>query len=115
MDNTVSPLQQEIKALTENNEALLKSKSKLQQEVLLLKRQLIAQDKNLKLIDDQETSLSTQGGLLAEKEKEIAALLLQNEQLNSQVRDLEKEKAGLSEENIRLRKLKWYQLLMGKK
>jgi predicted nucleic acid-binding Zn-ribbon protein len=115
MDNTAAHLQQEITTLTEHNEALLKSKSKLQQEVLLLKRQLITQDKNIKLIDNQETSLSTQNRLLAEKENEIAGLLLQAEQLQNEIQDLRKEIEHVTEENLRLRKLKWYQLLMGKK
>lgn len=115
MDNRVEQLQQEIIALTENNETLLKSKSKLQQEVLLLKRQLITQDKNVKVIEEQETSLTTQNHLLAEKEKEAAALLLQNEQLQIVIGDLRNEIGQLVEENVRLKKRKWYQLLLGKK
>ncbi|MBO9660583.1 MAG: hypothetical protein J7527_17305 [Chitinophagaceae bacterium] len=103
-----------IQALTEANETLLKSKSRLQQDVIGLKKQLITQEQQYLLLQTELEKVDELRLKLHSKEQDIAEQLAYQKKLEDEIRDLREALMALSTENLRLKRRKWYQVLLGK-
>ncbi len=103
-----------IQTLTEANETLLKSKSRLQQDVIGLKKQLIAQEQQYLLLQTEMGKMDELRLKLHSKEQDIAEQLAYQKKLEDEIRDLREALMALSTENLRLKRRKWYQVLLGK-
>lgn len=107
-------MENEIKRLIELNNEQLRTKGKLLQEIIDLKKQIIQQDKNIELI----TTLQTQNTKL---NTEIVDHLLHKSALSGEVEELKKhlsltemQKQNALIEIDRLSKLKWHQRIFRK-
>ncbi|MET0462749.1 MAG: hypothetical protein ABW007_06330 [Chitinophagaceae bacterium] len=103
-----------IQALTEANETLLKSKSRLQQDLLGLKKQLHVQEQQCQLLQTEAGKIDEFRLKLISKEHDIAEQLAYQQKLLEEIRDLREALMALSTENLRLKKRTWYQVLLGK-
>lgn len=105
----------EIKRLIELNNEQLRTKGKLLQEILDLKKQIVQQDKNMQLIE----ALQLQNSKLS---SEIVDHLLHKSSLSGEIEELKKhlsltelQKQNAMDEINRLNNLKWYQQIFRKK
>jgi hypothetical protein len=103
-----------IQALTEANETLLKSKSRLQQDLIGLKKQLYTQEQQCQLLQTEAGKTDELLVKLHSKDQDIAEQLAYQKKLEEEIRDLREALMALSTENLRLKRRKWYQLLLGK-
>ena len=115
MNPSATPPHPELQALTEANEALLKSKSRLQQDILQLKKEFAAKDQNIAVLLKQADELASQSSLLAEKDQSILELTEHNRRLHAAIEQLQHQVEQLSNENTQLRSVTWFQKLFGKK
>jgi predicted nucleic acid-binding Zn-ribbon protein len=122
MNSPTGSTHPELQALTAENEALLKSKSQLQQSLLQLKKEMAGKDQELKALrnqmeinGEQAAVYAEQASLIVVKDESIEALRQKNKQLLSSITLLEQKLRLLTDENTRLRKLTWFQKLLGKK
>ncbi len=115
MNSSAAPIHPEVQALTEANEALLKSKSQLQQNLLQAKKELAGKELELTILRNQSAVFAEQANLLEQKNEFIDTLTGQNKQLQFTIKSLHQQLEQLDNENTRLRKLTWYQKLLGKK
>ena len=111
MNTSSTPVNAELQALAESNEALLKSKARLQQDLLSLKKSIAVKDRDLQ---DQEALVQEQAGQLEESRQLIRELKASGQQLQEQVKSLEQEIGRLEKLNQELQQRSWLQRLMGK-
>ena len=112
MNSSPSQWEAQIQSLTEANETMLRSKSKLQQDLLTLKKDLAAKDQQ---IEAQAKIIDQQTARLADKEQLITELKTANEEQKEQLLKLEKQNNQLADENRLLKKRSWFQRLFGTK
>ena len=105
----------EIRQLTETNEALLRSKGRLQNEIIELKKQIVDQKRNAQLIEELQSKIAALNLQVSEHVLTAALLSTENQEFKKQVSSLTLEIQKLTTENIRLQKLDWFKRLLGKK
>jgi hypothetical protein len=104
-----------LNRMAEINEALLKSKGRLQNEIIALKRQIEEHVKNQKVITEQANRITELESLLTVSKEETAVLMTEKNELAQQLKHALEHHATLVKEMERLRYIKWYQKLLGKK
>mgnify|MGYP001047287246 CR=1 FL=1 len=105
----------EIQQLIETNEALLRSKGRLQNEIVELKKSIIDQRRNVKLIEEQQEKIAALNIEISNHVVNTALLSSEIDDLKKQISALISEIAGLQNENLRLQKLSWFKKMLGRK
>lgn len=105
----------EIQQLIETNEALLRSKGRLQNEIVELKKKIIDQGRNVKLIEEQQEKIAALNIEISNHVVNTALLSSEIDDLKKQIAAFVNEIAGLQNENLRLQKLSWFKKLLGRK
>jgi hypothetical protein len=108
-------MENEILRLAEINEELLRSKGKLVQEIIDLKKQIIGQDKNFKLIEQLQLQVNKLNAENVEYQLNQSMLSGEIDELKRNLSLMELQKENLMAEMQRIQKLKWYQRLFSKK
>lgn len=115
MNDQNSTGSQEVQHLIETNEALLKSKGRLQQEIIELKKRIEDQGKNIKLIGALQEKVAALNTELSNQTLNYAIVSSEKEDLKNQVAALGKLIKSLQTEIDRLENLSWFKKLLGKR
>ena len=129
MHNEQTSRSKELQTLTEANEALLRSKSRLQADIIELKKNFVDQAKNLKLIEDLRAKISAlnieldnvtneRDNLISEYNNSllnIETLKSQGDDLKQQLQQLTTVNSELQQEIARVQNITWLQKLFGRK
>jgi uncharacterized protein YeeX (DUF496 family) len=115
MNDQNSTGSQEVQQLIETNEALLKSKGRLQQEIIELKKKIEDQGKNIKLIGALQEKVAALNTELSNQTLNYAIVSSEKEDLKNQVAALGKLVKSLQTEIDRLENLSWFKKLLGKR
>jgi K+/H+ antiporter YhaU regulatory subunit KhtT len=115
MNDTDSTNNPELTRMIEINEALLKSKGRLQNEIIALKKQIEEEGRNQKLITEQIRKINELELLLESSKQKIAASKTENNELAQQLQSILEQKASLGKELERVKHIKWYDKLFGKR
>lgn len=111
MFDSSEQLTAQLTALTESNEQLLKSKSRLQQDLLSLKKMLALKEQELLQANVQ---VQQQQALIAEQEQAISDLRQENLIQRDQLVQLNEKLEGVLKEHERLLKRSWLQRLFNR-
>lgn len=108
----ISPdqLNAQVQSLTESNEQLLKSKARLQQDLLSVKKSLAEKEQT---IQDATGLIDQQAQQLAESKKVIDELRTANQRQAAQLTELQDKMGRLEKERQRLQNRSWWQRLFG--
>lgn len=112
MENNES---RELNQLMQINEELLRSKGKLLQEIIELKKQVAANTKNGELATRLQLQLDVANKEIVNHLLNASVMSAEIEDLRNQVMILKSEKESAVTEMERLKHVKWYQKLLGKR
>lgn len=103
------PLNAQVQSLTESNEQLLKSKARLQQDLLSVKKSLAGKEQ---AIQDAKVFANQQVQQLAESNQMISDLRTVNQRQAMQLAELEDKIEQLEKEQKRLQSRSWWQRVL---
>ena len=104
-------MENEIKRLIELNNEQLRTKGKLLQEILDLKKQIIQQDKNMEMIQSLKAENAKLNNEIVDHLLHTSALSGEIEELKRHLSLTEMQKENALTEIDRLKNVKWYQLI----